>query len=151
MDDDVKVDEEIDGGVEATVEVRVDNRIVKRRCLIFLLIVFVIGGFLAGLLPEESEYQGALEFATTLLGAFVVLAWCHFDAEEYNYVISRGLSICLVLLQVIAFPYYIFMSRRGMACLKAFGLAGLFVALLVIAYAIGFLPGGLISEVMSFW
>ena len=62
MDNNNEIDQEVDAVMEIATEGQVDNRSSKRKCLIFLLIVALIEGFLVGILPEDSGYLTILEF-----------------------------------------------------------------------------------------
>ena len=108
---------------------RTDSQRAKRRCLILLLQIAGCGGFLLGVLPEDS-------------GAIIVLVWCYMDAEERGFEISFRLALLILLLLIVGFPYYILRTRSNIPALKTLGLAVLFSALFLglntIAYELGF-------------
>ncbi|MCF7954507.1 MAG: hypothetical protein K9M75_01775 [Phycisphaerae bacterium] len=158
MDDFVTIDQETDAVVEAVADGRVDNGIAKRNCLIFILAVVMIAGFLYGIGPVESDpfseevlesdYMKPVEFASGFIITFAALAWCLFDAEERNFKFSRKCSICFVLIPYITFPWYILTVRKGMACLKVFAGTVLFGGLYFLAMGLGYACGMVMSGIL---
>ncbi|MBW8014585.1 MAG: hypothetical protein FVQ82_00200 [Planctomycetes bacterium] len=147
MDDSLAIDQEIDAVAEVVAEGPVDNGRAKRNCLVFILIVGLIAGFFYGIGPDESDYQIPIDFASSFIITFAVLAWCYLDGEERNFNFSRKCSICFVFFPYICFPWYILKVRKGMACLKIFVLAVLFFVLYLIACGLGYALGLLMSYV----
>ena len=155
MDDFVTIDQEIDVVVEVVADDRVDNGIAKRKCLVFILIVALIVGFLYGIGPVESDpysegalesdYMKPIEFASGFIFSFAALAWCLFDAEERKFTFSRKCSICFVFFPYICFPWYILRVRKGMACFKIFSMTALFIVLYLIVFGLGYALGCLFS------
>ena len=123
-------------------------RIPKRKCLIAILIAVALYGFLGGILPEDSGFLLFFDIAVNIIVAAIVVAWCHVDSEQWDFTISKRLSLMLFLLWIVAFPYYISMTRKGMACLKALGLTVLFVFLNIIVLGVTNVIGSLIYEVI---
>ena len=123
-------------------------RIPKRRCLVAILITVALYGFLAGALPEDSGFLFFFEIVISLVIAGTVVAWCCIDSEQWDFTISKRLSIMLFLFWIVALPYYISMTRKGAACLKALGLAVLFVFLNICVLGVTGLIGSLIFEVI---
>jgi hypothetical protein len=157
MDDCIIIDQEIDAVARVVDDGRVDKSIAKRKCLLFILIVALIGGFFYAFGPVESEnvyeeaarsdYLRPIEFASSLLITFGVLAWCLFDAEERKIKFSRKSSIWFVFFPFICFPWYVLKSRRGMACFKIFMGTALFIVLYIAACGLGYVLGCLGSYV----
>lgn len=157
MDDGLLIDQEISPVAEAPAQEGADNSRAKRNCLIFLLAVAVIGGFLLGLCPQESDYlfeepgksdyEKPIEFAFSLIITFAVLAWCFLDAEERNFNFSRKCSICFVFFPYICFPWYILRTRKGAGCLNVFAMAAVFIVLYTIVCGLGYAGGIMISGI----
>jgi len=131
--------------VDTTTEFSTNDevRIPKRRCLVAILITYVLYGFLGGMLPEDSIILGFFGIAVPIFTSLMVVLWSHLDSEQWAFTISKRLSIMLFLLWIIALPYYLSINRKGSVYLKALGQAVLFILLTVcascIAYAIGYL------------
>ena len=147
MDDFVTIDQEIDAVVEAVGDVRVDNGIAKRKCLFFILIVALIAGFLYGMGPETSDYQGPIDVGNSFVITFAILFWCYLDAEERNFKFSRKFSKGFALFPYICFPWYILRVRKGMACLKIFARTILFGGMYLLAMGLGYACDMMVSYI----
>lgn len=136
--------------MDTTTEFKTNDevRIPKRRCLITILIAVALRGILVGVLPEDSGFLFFSNIALNLIAVVTVIIWCQIDSEQWDFTISKRLSLMLFLLLVIAFPYYISMTRKGTACLKALGLAALFVYLNLTVFTVTLMIGSLIYEVI---
>ena len=110
----------------------VDLRRAKRKCLVQLLAIMVVGGFMQGILPEEIAYP-FLEIVTDLIGVIMAMRWCYMDARERDYVISFRLSLLVFLLFIVGFPYYILKTRSNHQALKVIGLS---VLIFLLAYVL---------------
>ena len=117
-----------------------DSRRIKRNCLILILAIMTIGGFLQGVFPENPEFP-LMGFITSVLAVIMAIRWCLWDAEERNFTVSFRLTLLLFFLFPLAFLYYVLRTRRNREALKVMGI-GVGVFLLAaflngIAYALG--------------
>lgn len=136
--------------MDATTELSADIevRIPKRKCLAAILIVCAINGLLSGILPEDSDILFLLDIVSSIIIPLIIVLWCLFDSEQWNFTLSKRFMLVLFLLWFIALPYYLSMTRKGLAFLKAFGLAVVFILLSFcltgFTYAVGALIHGAI-------
>lgn len=107
----------------------VDNRRGKRKCLLFLLNMSFTEGLFRGVLEEDAAVLIIIQAIVLIAFAVMVLVWCHLDAEERGFRISKPLSIAVVLLPIVAFPVYIFKTRDRWRTLWTLGLTALFYGL----------------------
>lgn len=98
----------------------------KRKCLIVILIIAALWGFLLGILPEDFPYIQMVDAISILLFSLLVLTWCLIDSEDRNFKISLKLSILIFLVWSIGFQYYIFRTRKRRTALVTLCLAALF-------------------------
>lgn len=96
-----------------------DIRLAKRRCLFAILAACALWGFLRGLLLEDSSFMMMVDL---FAGGFVLvlaLAWCLIDSKLWNFTISVKLSAFIFSMTAVGLPLYIFMTRRGWACISS--------------------------------
>lgn len=109
-----------------------DLRRPKRNCLIQLFAIGLFGGFIQGI-GLESIYM-IIEYVTGIAGTLMAIRWCYLDADERDVAISFRLSLLMLLLFVVGFPYYILKTRQNIQALKVLGIAfGIFVAYCILA------------------
>jgi hypothetical protein len=91
-----------------------------------ILATFVIASFLAGIVGQyywpEERLSGA-DVAFAVLGTFLIFAWYHIDARQRGYRRSTWLGIGVILLAIVAMPYYFFRTRGFKGGLVTTGLA----------------------------
>jgi hypothetical protein len=138
-----------EGAGGAAAQGRNELRVAKRKCLVWILGVSGLCGFLTGVLAEGSAYAMMAEFFEGGFFLIFVVVWCHFDAEERGFVISRALRVMLILLLVAAFPYYLWRTRKWGALLLTLGWAGVFVVLAVLADWAGWKVGAAIYNMVG--
>jgi hypothetical protein len=107
----------------------------KRRCLLFLMGLSLVRGFLTGILEEDSSFVVFLDIAVPIVSLFGILIWCILDSQERNMTLSKKMSLAIILVLAFAFPYYILTTRKRLEALGTFGLSILFA----------FFYGGLIA------
>ena len=95
----------------------------KRSCLIGMLILSACSGVISGWCPD---YNVIIDFIICVPFLFLNYAWCHYDALEQGYFMSKIMRICIVLFLFVAFPVYIF-KTRGLGGFKTLGFSLLFV------------------------
>jgi len=120
----------------------------KRNCLVFILIVVLIAGFLYGVGPETSDYETPIDVGNSFVITFAVLFWCYQDAEERKFKFSRKFSVFFVLFPFICFPWYIMRVRKGRACLRVFARTAMFGGLYLLVMGLGYACGMMMSGVL---
>ena len=91
-------------------------------------IVLVAGAVLALVAGMAAQYfyptaeSSPVDVVVTLLGALLVFSWYHFDSTRAGYRRSKGLNIAVILIAILALPYYFFRSRGAKRGLVATGL-----------------------------
>lgn len=111
----------------------------SRSCLILILAVSAVWGFCIGLLPDESNILYFVDYAAPIAMLVCALVWCTVDSARYDFFLTRRWYLFLLAFFVVAFPYYIFVTR-GLAGLKIIAYALVFVA---ICAALLFISAGL--------
>ena len=117
----------------------------KRLVLIGLLLHAMCFGVVAVFLPAAMQMSSIGQIIFGFACLLLTLLWCHYDAVDQHFSLSRTMAVSLVLLMVIAFPIYLLRSRGMLPGLKALILACLFFAAMVatasipsfVAYFIG--------------
>lgn len=107
------------------------KNIAKRQCLLLLLAMSLAWGFLTGFLEEDSSFLVFLDYAAQIVSIFMVLIWCILDAEERTLTLTKKMSIAIILILAVAFPYYILTTRKRLEALGTLGLSILFAAFYV--------------------
>lgn len=136
-----------DAGCEHGIKVCSKRR--KRRCLWLLCGAAFSSGLLTGVLEEGSLIATFYEYAVQLFSLVMVLAWCYLDAEEREFKITPRLSIALVFILILAFPYYLTRTRNQWQTLWSLGLAALFCIVYVIALIAGEWLGCIVYNVIN--
>jgi len=101
----------------------------RRKHLVLLAMAFA--SFASGAI-DQYFYPG-VQFPPTSMGAalvgmFLIFLWYRLDARQAGYRRSRGLDVGILLLALVALPYYFFRSRgarRG--ALATLGFLGAYV------------------------
>lgn len=94
-------------------------------------------GFLAGFLEEDSSFLVFFDYAFQFVFVFGVLAWCLLDSQERDFTLTRKMSLAIVLILIVAFPYYITRTRKSWETLWTLGLSVLFAVFFGGLYAVG--------------
>jgi hypothetical protein len=114
-----------------------------KRILIALLLLMVLVGVIEA--PYESagrEPPIGWSLAVTLAFSFLCFAWYRQDSDLRHYKRSRWLNSGMVVLTVVAMPYYLLRSRpRGQKLRALFRCLG-FSVLLFLATATGMVLSG---------
>lgn len=131
---------DIDYGTAVAEHPAPDTQRPKRNCLIQIFAIMIAGGFMQGILPEDSNFS-LIEIVTIVLFTLMAMRWCYIDADERNFTISFRLSLLLFLLFLAGFPYYILKTRRNLDALIVMGVTFLIFVLASVlneaAYALG--------------
>ncbi|MFC5577101.1 hypothetical protein ACFPOA_03610 [Lysobacter niabensis] len=101
----------------------------NRKALI--LATFVIASFVTGIAGQyfwPDAQLSVADLAYGIFGTFLIFAWYHVDARQCGYRRSIWLNIGVILLAIVAMPYYFFRTRGLKGGLLSTGLA---LALLV--------------------
>lgn len=91
-------------------------------------IVLVAGAVLALVAGMAAQYcyptaeSSPVDVVVTLLGALLIFSWYHLDSTRAGYRRSKVLNIAVILIAIIALPYYFFRSRGAKRGLVATGL-----------------------------
>lgn len=115
----------------------------KKQILIAILLVMALDGALDASYAANGMSQPLTWSAPlTLCVSFLSFLWYRIDSDEQNYQRSRGLNIAMIVLAIVAMPYYLLRSRphgqkvRGLLRCLGFG------ALMVLSSAVGALLSG---------
>jgi len=130
-------------------DARIDNSMRKFNCYIFLMAVGLVAGFLYGFGFDNDDYLKPIDLASSVVVTFTFLFWVYLDAEERRFRITPRFSIIFVFLPLICMPWYIFRTRKGLACLNAFGLISGLMILYLIAAGLGAVLSLLLSSGLS--
>jgi hypothetical protein len=114
-----------------------------KRILFALLALMALDGALdatyaASDLPQPLGWSLSLG----LCFSFLCFAWYRHDSDGRHFVRSRWLNIGMIILTVIAMPYYLVRSRQPGQKLRAIGKCVGFAVLLVLASAVGMVLSG---------
>ena len=96
-------------------------RVRKRRCLIILLLMFVVSGAVDPFLPDGSRVSLVL----TLPAAAAILVWCLYDAAERSCQVKVPMRILIFGFACVGVPVYL-LRTRGLKGIVSIGLAVLF-------------------------
>jgi hypothetical protein len=114
-----------------------------KRILIALLLLMVLDGLLDATYDaggQETPIGWSLALALSF--SFLCFAWYRHDSDARHYARSRWLNTGMVVLTVLAMPYYLLRSRpRGQKLRAILKCAG-FALLMVLATAIGMVLSG---------
>lgn len=90
-----------------------------------ILATFVIASFVTGIAGQyfwpDAQLSGA-DVAFAVLGTFLIFAWYRIDARQRGYRRTAWLDIGVILLAVVAMPYYFFRTRGFKGGLASTGL-----------------------------
>lgn len=84
----------------------------SRKALILALLV--LASLVAGVVGQyfwPNEPLSAADYGFAVIGAFLIFAWYHADAKQRGYRRSMWLNIGVILLALVAMPYYFFRTR----------------------------------------
>jgi hypothetical protein len=109
----------------------------KRGCLLVILALSLVRGFMTGILEEDSSFVAFLDIAVPIGTLFGILIWCMLDSEERNMTLTKKMLVAIILVLVFAFPYYILTTRSRLKALGTIGLSILFVVFCGGLYAVG--------------
>lgn len=118
----------------------------SRSCLILILGVSAVWGFCLGLLPDGSDILYFVDYAAPIALLVCALVWCTIDSARYDFFLTRRWYLFLLAFFVVAFPYYIFVTR-GLAGLRIMAYALVFVAICVALFFISAGLGALLATV----
>lgn len=79
-----------------------------------ILVVLALASLLAGMIGQyywPGAPFSAADAVYALVGAFLIFAWYHIDAGQRGYRRSIWLNAGVILLAIVAVPYYFFRSR----------------------------------------
>ena len=106
----------------------------KMRCLVGLLLLFVVMGVL-----DQLVVQKQADRVVTVVGGLVsivlIFIWCQNDSYERSYRIPKALRLLIIFVAILGIPIYLFRTRgiRGVVSIvKAvvfFGVCALFAAI----------------------
>lgn len=110
----------------------------RKQILIAILLVMVVDGALDASYAAQGMSQ-PLEWSAplTLCVSFLGFLWYRIDSDERNYKRSLGLNIAMIMLAILAMPYYLLRSRERGTKLAALARWLGFGALMVLAAALG--------------
>lgn len=96
-----------------------------------VLLALIISAFLDGIITQYFK-SSTLDILSIIISGVLVFTWYYFDSEEIQYKRSPFLNIGVVVIALIALPYYFFKSRG----FKKGLIYTIFYILFIIAYAI---------------
>ena len=110
----------------------------SRKTLILLMLA--LASFVAGVAGQyfwPDAQVSAAELGFVLVGAFLIFAWYHADARQRGYRRPKWLDVGVILLAIVAMPYYFFRTRGFARGLLAITLGVLVVIGTSIATGVG--------------
>jgi hypothetical protein len=114
-----------------------------KRILFALLLLMALDGALdATYSASGAEQPLGWSMALTLTFSFLCFAWYRNDSDARHYARSRWLNTGMVVLSVIAMPYYLVRSRAPGERLRAVLRCAGFAILMVLASAVGMVLSG---------
>ena len=96
----------------------------KRNILIYISLLFLALGFFRASNPFQSYYLSTSDLFFLILITLFSYQWYRIDAFINVYERNIGINIAILILPVIAFPYYFFDSRGFKLGLKYIVLFG---------------------------
>jgi hypothetical protein len=114
----------------------------KRILLAMLLLMALDGALDATYGAHDMEQPLGWSIALALTFSFLCFAWYRQDSDARNYTRTRWLNTSMVILSVVAMPYYLVRSRERGQKLRAILRCAGFALLLVLATALGMLLSG---------
>lgn len=79
-----------------------------------ILVVFALSSLLSGIVGQYFWPEMPLsmaDYAFAVLGSFLIFAWYHTDAKQRGYRRPTWLDIGIILVAIVAMPYYLFRTR----------------------------------------
>ncbi|MFL6673227.1 MAG: hypothetical protein ACJ8LG_08055 [Massilia sp.] len=111
--------------------------------LFAILLLMVLDGALDATYSDSGGEQPlGWSMALTVTFSFLCFAWYRQDSEVRHYPRSRWLNTAMVVLSVIAMPYYLVRSRASGERLRAILRCAGFALLMVLASAVGMVLSG---------
>jgi hypothetical protein len=107
------------------------TRKAKRLCLLGLLALMVVVGVLDPITADDRALDRALTIGSALIGAVLIVTWCHYDSWERSYKIGKSLRLLIIFFAAIGLPAYLFRTR-GWRGLISIILAGLFFFFMIV-------------------
>jgi hypothetical protein len=96
----------------------------------------------AGVLSTSGGSSGSLGNTLVLVQSVgsiaLIVFWFLLDARDRNYRASWGLKISMVVLTVVALPYYLFRSRGASGGLRALLVSVALLIVSMVGYAVAF-------------
>jgi peptidoglycan/LPS O-acetylase OafA/YrhL len=115
----------------------------RHRILIVLLLLMVLDGALDATYAARGQDQPlAWSAPLTLCVSFLGFLWYRIDSDERRYPRSRWLNIGVIILTIVAVPYYLVRSRPAGQKLRALLKCVGFALLMVLCAAVGMLLSG---------
>lgn len=92
-----------------------------------ILAVFVLSSLLSGIAGQyfwPGMPLSMADYAFAVLGSFLIFAWYHTDAKQRGYRRPTWLDMGIILIAIVAMPYYLFRTRgfKGGLASTALGL-----------------------------
>jgi len=116
-----------------------------KKILILILALFVCYGATEAHLGARHLPIAPWQAVYTIFFLVLILMWYHFDSTARGYARSRWLNAGILLIGILAIPYYLIRSReRGKRCWAIGKLLG-FVVLCFVATFIGAFAGVMLS------
>ena len=112
----------------------------KRFWLLGIVAWTALFGAVTGALPAEADFPQPICWISVLGMLFMMFSWCQYDALQRGYRMSRALRVGLVLVWLLAFPFYVFRTR---------GLAGFKTIALTLLFAGGLCAVAIISALLT--
>ncbi len=117
----------------------------KHILVILLAYAVALSGFLTYLDLRGTAEPAWLALATSLVFSALIFAWYLADTQQRGYTRTALLNIAIILVSVVAVPYYLLRSRARGQRLKAITrMLGVFVLLLL-----AMLAGGLVVSLVA--
>ena len=117
----------------------------KRILVILLAYAVALSGFLTYLDLRGTSEPAWLALATSLVFSALIFAWYLADTQQRGYTRTALLNIAIILVSVVAVPYYLLRSRpRGQRLKAITRMLGVFVLLLL-----AMLAGGLVVSLVA--
>ncbi len=117
----------------------------KHILVILLAYAVALSGFLTYLDLRGTAEPAWLALATSLVFSALIFAWYLADTQQRGYTRTALLNIAIILVSVVAVPYYLLRSRpRGQRLKAITRMLGVFVLLLL-----AMLAGGLVVSLVA--
>lgn len=108
----------------------------KLNILIGILVLTVVSTIASWLASNNEPLYGAITIFSAVGYAVGVLLWCQIDSRERDIPLGPGFRILVLLIAILAVPYYLFQSRGFKKGMISLGFALVFFLLIILVGSI---------------